>query len=66
MSELTDQICDVLAVEMASIRKRRATFERMGNDDTVRALDSDLDIVKGLSDKILALIVRDDMQRGRA
>jgi hypothetical protein len=64
--ELIDQICDVLTDEMAAIRKRRATFEKMGNDDAVRSLDGDLDIVKGLSDKILALIVRNDIQRKRA
>lgn len=50
-----DQICNMLSDEMDVIRKRRSAFERMGNDDAVRAIEHDLDIVKSISEKVLII-----------
>jgi hypothetical protein len=57
MSDI-DKVCEMLAARMEAIRARRATFERMGADDSVRLIESELDIVKSIANEVLAIAAK--------
>lgn len=56
MSDKLDQVCELLADKMAELRKRRDAFERMGSDDAARLIESELDLLRTLSDAILKIV----------
>jgi hypothetical protein len=51
-----DAIANILTDEMDVRRKRRNTFEAAGADDAARSADCDLDLIKSLADRILAVM----------
>jgi hypothetical protein len=53
-------ICDMLVRRMDRLRQRRSTFEKMGNDDAVRAIEGDLDLVKSIADEVLLILAQMD------
>ena len=51
-----DDICDAITNRLEAARKRRAAFERMGNDDAVRSMDGEVDLIKSIADEVLAIV----------
>jgi hypothetical protein len=54
-----DSICDALTTRLEASRKRRAAFERMGNDDAVRLMEGEVELIKSIADEVLAIAVRE-------